>query len=54
MVRADPDREGKVQRGRIKNKLSKVQMVGTVKDVVSWEEPGYGVQKVGYNSGPCV
>ena len=37
MVRTDPDREGKVQRGRVKDKLSKVLVVGTVQDAVPWK-----------------
>ena len=43
MVRADPNRERKVQRGRVKNKLSEVLVAGTVQDVVSWKKTSYGV-----------
>ena len=43
MVRTDPDREGKVQRGRVKDKLSKVLVVGTVQDAVPWKKIRYSV-----------
>ena len=43
MVREDPDRERKVQRGRVKNKLSEVLVAVTVQDDVSWKKACYGV-----------